>query len=144
MIKKLIIEDSVAASSLHPRSRPYDDFNDDVDQAIANFQRLNANQKARYFDFLQKVFDDSTWAKSGNRQKGKNLPFSDGRFNTEEVDFKTVVEWLAEDELQNELQEAGFSLETQARLSDIFFQAVEERLTQDSFRQQLQELLDTY
>jgi hypothetical protein len=138
---------TAAAQSLHPKSRPTDDFQDDVRQAIEHFQKLNANQKARYFDFLQKVFTDPAWAKSGTGVKGKNIPFNS---KDEEVDWPTVAEALVENEMreriETQLEELGVSKDALEKVSELFFEAVEQRLNHedDAFRQAVADLLNDY
>jgi hypothetical protein len=67
----------------------------------------------------------------------------------EGIDFPTIAELLAEDELQEELQteleNSGFSKESQETLSDIFVKAViKEGVKNDPFRQRIQEILNEY
>jgi hypothetical protein len=82
MISQKLNEDSPAAASLQPRSRAYDDHQADVDAAIEMYQKLNQDQKQRYWNYFEKVFADSAWVRNPNKQ-GKNLPVSDTRFNKE-------------------------------------------------------------
>ncbi len=136
-----------AAGSLHPKSQAFDDFEADVQQAIENFQRLNANQKARYIDYLQKVFDDSAWAKHGVKRKGKNVPFNK---ENEGTDWPTVAQALVESEMKERMEalfdKMGFTAEARQQAADLFFEAVEQRLNHedDAFRQSLADLLNGY
>jgi len=115
---------------------------DAAEKAVEIFKSMNVAQKKRHLDFLHhKVFNDSAWATAGTGKAEKNIPFNQ---QEEELDWKIVAEFLAEDQLQECLEEVGFSREVQERLTDIFFKAVEERVGHDPFRKRVQEILDQY
>jgi hypothetical protein len=103
------------------------DLEDDADKALTMFTTLSAEQKQRHLATIQSIMMDGV---------------------NEELDWPTVAEFLSEgeieDQLQAQLEEAGFSRDTQEKLADIFFQTIEERLAHDPFRQGLRELLNNY
>src|SRR6516165_5880036 len=119
MIKKQN-EESFAASSLNSKSMAYDDFQEDVDQAIAHFQKLNATQKERYLDAIQQKMNDAATGK-GTFGAKLHKPYQDGagapdaaernrKFNREEFDF---IEW--ENDLADTLEAMGFTKEAREK-----------------------------
>jgi len=130
MKNKLINEDAPSQATLQPFSRAYDDFSDDMKAALDHFNALNTKQKERYMDFLNKVFADSAWAKHDTGKKGKNIPFN----NTEELDWPSVAQYLSREELEEQLDEIGFTEEARDKIEQLFHEAVEDRVSNDSFR----------
>ena len=63
-----------------------EEFQAGVDAAIDNHMEMNAKQKRRHWDFLERIYNDSGWVRNRDR-RGKNLPSDDTRFNKEEVDI---------------------------------------------------------
>jgi hypothetical protein len=150
MIKKQN-EESFAASSLNSKSMAYDDFQDDVDQAIAHFQKLNATQKERYLDAIQQKMNDAATGK-GTFGAKLHKPYQDGagapdaaernrKFNREEFDF---IEW--ENDLADTLEAMGFTKEAREKAAELFYEAIENRLfhADSDFQTKIKEILNDF
>jgi hypothetical protein len=114
--------DTYSQSTLHLKSQAFDDFDADVKAAVEYYQNLSANQKARYVDYLTKVFNDSPWVRNLAR-KGKDI--------AEENDWPSVAEFLSsqEDELELILDEqANLTPEFKEKATQLFFRAVDAKI----------------
>lgn len=141
MIKHKQNESTAASASLHPKSRDYDDFEDDVAQAIEHYQSLNAKQKERYLEFLKTLVGSGTGI-----PPGANAPKN---FNKEEWDWPTVRDLLLsenefDEEMEQQLESMGFADENLQKAAQLFQEEVQARLDNTPFRQALLELLNDY
>jgi hypothetical protein len=149
-LREILKEDTDAAGTLHPKSRPYDEMggNANVDATLDIYQRLNQNQKVRHRELVQDVLQ-SSWRKKGG---GINDPENAATKNRKSVLSKEQREAMDEEEreamdyftamrgearakylamLQNEelrksLECFGFSSENQQRVEELFNNRVQE------------------
>jgi hypothetical protein len=126
---------TTAAALLQPKSRGYDDFEDDIKKAVEHFNSLSDANKQTFVNYLRKVLSTH-----GNAAWKKSLPAENEPCKDENVEWFTVAEVLAQSTIEEELEDLGFTKDALPKAAELFYDALEERLSHDPFRQRLDEL----
>jgi hypothetical protein len=131
MTKRKIIADNTAAqATLHAGAGSSGGIqnNSDAETAIDYMMKLSRAKKQEWIDYLQKSLEDSAWAKSGG------VPDSYAERSKQSL--------RTNEELRQDLEDAGFSEELQDKCVQLFSEAVESK--QNKLRDGLIELFQDH